>query len=64
MAVDPLESRLLAIEGDIHSIDRRVADIETGQKWLMWVVGITLAMVVGNFAVTIAMAIHMLGATL
>lgn len=50
---DPLESRL-------QSIEIRIAALEISQRWLQWGVGITLAMVVGNFAVTIAMALHLL----
>ena len=53
MAIDPQESRLQLIE-------TRLTALEIGQKWLIWGVGITLAMVVGNFAVTIAMALHLL----
>ena len=60
-----------ATKGDIEALradltrwerdyDKRLTNVEVGQKWIIWIVGIILAMVVGNFAVTIAMAIHML----
>ncbi len=53
MAVAPMESRMQLIES-------RLINLEVGQKWIVWIVGIILALIVGNFAVTIAMAIHML----
>ena len=53
MAVDPLATRL-------QTMETRLTALEIGQKWLIWGVGISLAMIVGNFAVTIAMALHLL----
>lgn len=53
MTIDPMEGRL-------QSMETRLIEFEIGQKWMIWIVGIILAMVVGNFAVTIAMAIHLL----
>jgi hypothetical protein len=50
---DPLESRL-------QSMETRLTALEIGQECLHWGVGLTLAVVVGNFAVTIAMATQML----
>ncbi len=65
--IDPANERLGKIDPRIDGIDRRLDGIDTrlisleiGQKWLVWGVGITLAMVMGNFAVTIAMALHLL----
>ena len=34
--------------------------LEIGQRWLIWGVGILMALGVGNVAVTIAMALHSL----
>jgi hypothetical protein len=45
MAVDLLESRL-------QTMETRLSALELSQKWLMWGVGISLAMIVGNFVVT------------
>lgn len=50
--VDPIETRF-------QHIEIRLTALEIGQKWRVWIAGMTLALIVGNFSVTIATALHL-----
>lgn len=57
---DLYRADLRDLREDLSRQHERLTALEIGQRWLIWGVGILMPLVVGNFAVTIAMALHLL----